>query len=182
MNLTVDIQCASRAATPNEADITRWINAALQAEAQHKALQGNIEVSVRVVDAAEMTTLNETYRGKSGSTNVLSFPADLHADVVDGLLGDVVICAPVVNQEAATQHKAVAAHWAHMAVHGTLHLLGYDHVQEADAQAMESLETAILGALDFPCPYGNYDDNHSDNQPDNQPDNHANTHNGALHQ
>lgn len=100
-----------------------------------------------------MTTLNRDYRGKSGPTNVLSFPADLPPELALPLLGDIVVCAPVVAREAAEQGKPLAAHWAHMAVHGCLHLLGHDHVEEADAVAMETLESTILAQLGFPCPY-----------------------------
>jgi len=108
---------------------------------------------VRLVDIAEMKTLNETYRDKAGPTNVLSFPSDLPDDLQLPLLGDIVICAPVVRAEAAEQGKNLTAHWAHMTIHGTLHLLGYDHIAEEEAAAMEALESAILKRLDYPCPY-----------------------------
>jgi len=108
---------------------------------------------VRLVDAPEMASLNKTYRGKDGPTNVLSFPADLPPDLDLPLLGDIVICAPVVAAEAREQHKSPDAHWAHMAVHGTLHLLGYDHLDENEAITMEALESAILADLHYPCPY-----------------------------
>jgi probable rRNA maturation factor len=112
-----------------------------------------VEVSVRIVDTAEMTTLNQSWRGKAGATNVLSFPANLPAELPVALLGDIVICAPVVAAEAAQQHKAPDAHWAHMTIHGTLHLLGYDHIKEDEATLMEALESAILNELNYPCPY-----------------------------
>lgn len=147
MNLQVDIQSVSSEPAPEEEDIRRWISAALH---QHPE---DAELTVRIVDIDEMTTLNQTYRGKSGPTNVLSFPSDLPAELELPLLGDIVICAPVVAREATEQHKQALAHWAHMTVHGTLHLLGYDHLDEAEALAMESLETAILATLDYPCPY-----------------------------
>ena len=117
------------------------------------AAQQDAEVCVRLVDAEEMATLNATYRDRAGPTNVLSFPAALPAELNLPLLGDIVICAPVVRAEAAAQHKALQAHWAHMAVHGTLHLLGYDHIDEEDATVMEALESAILADLHYPCPY-----------------------------
>lgn len=154
MNVTVDIQCASSDPVPEEDDIRGWITAVLLTKAAHKHLHATVEISVRLVDDAEMSALNKTYRGKNGSTNVLSFPADLPIEIDDGLLGDIVICAPVVNSEAKLQHKTFNAHWAHMTVHGTLHLLGYDHIEDTDAHEMESLETAILGRLNYPCPYG----------------------------
>lgn len=125
-----------------------------------QALQGNIpaaEMTIRIVDELEMTTLNNTYRHKNKSTNVLSFPFDMPADLAPAmqipLLGDLVICATVVNREAEAQNKPQAAHWAHMVVHGTLHLLGFDHEQEADALRMEAREIAILAALDINDPY-----------------------------
>ncbi len=149
MSLTVDIQCASAEPVPDEDDLRSWIAAALASQ----QARGDTEISVRLVDTPEMTDLNRAYRGKAGPTNVLSFPADLPAELELPLLGDIVICAPVVREEAQAQHKGLAAHWAHMAVHGTLHLLGYDHIEESEALAMEALETAILADLHYPCPY-----------------------------
>lgn len=147
MNLQVDIQSASSEPAPEEEDIRRWISAALHKHAK------DVELTVRIVDIEEMTALNQTYRGKTGPTNVLSFPSDLPTELELPLLGDIVICAPVVAREATEQNKPAIAHWAHMTVHGTLHLLGYDHQEEAQALDMESLETAILATLDYPCPY-----------------------------
>lgn len=145
----VDIQTASAEPVPAEDDIRNWIAAALEGN----ACREEVEVSVRLVDVDEMTQLNENYRGKSGATNVLSFPADLPAELSLPLLGDIVICAPVVRAEAAQQGKSPSAHWAHMTIHGTLHLLGYDHVDEEEAVVMEALETAILAKLNVRCPY-----------------------------
>lgn len=149
MNLHVDIQCATAEPVPAEHDIRAWIAAALHGRCPHS----EVEVSVRIVDTAEMTTLNQAWRGKAGATNVLSFAADLPAELPVALLGDIVICAPVVAAEAAQQHKALDAHWAHMTIHGTLHLLGYDHIKEDEATLMEALESAILNELSYPCPY-----------------------------
>jgi probable rRNA maturation factor len=149
VNLTVDIQCASAEPVPDEDDLRRWIAAALASQ----NTPGDTEISLRLVDIEEMAKHNEAYRGVAGPTNVLSFPANLPAELELPLLGDIVICAPVVRDEAQAQHKSLAAHWAHMAVHGTLHLLGYDHIKESDALAMEALETAILAELHYPCPY-----------------------------
>lgn len=151
MNLHVDIQVASRETVPTEDDIRHWITAALEGHTQRE----EVEVSVRLVDNEEMAQLNKTYRGKQGATNVLSFPADLPADLDLPLLGDIVICAPVVHAEAAQQGKSNSAHWAHMTVHGTLHLLGYDHIEEEEATIMEALESAILNKLNYGCPYEN---------------------------
>ena len=150
MKLQVDIQSASADPVPDEDDLRRWIMAAL---ASQSPTREDTEVSVRLVDIDEMSTLNRTYRGKDGPTNVLSFPSDLPPELELPLLGDIVICVPVVQREAAQQGKPPTAHWAHMTVHGTLHLLGYDHIEDNEAAAMEALESAILAELDYPCPY-----------------------------
>ena len=149
MKLHVDIQTACSQPVPAEEDIRRWIAAALDG----RTTQEEVEVSVRLVDSEEMAQLNETYRGKTGATNVLSFPASLPEELAIPLLGDIVICAPVVRAEAARQGKTEKAHWAHMAVHGTLHLLGFDHVEEEEAAIMEALESTILSELNYSCPY-----------------------------
>jgi probable rRNA maturation factor len=153
MTLTVDIQSASAEPVPDEEDLRHWIGNALRRA--HKPSEA-VEVSIRLVDEAEMAELNSNYRGKSGATNVLSFPTDLPTDLQLPMLGDIVICAPVVRREAHEQGKPLQAHWAHMTVHGTLHLLGYDHIEDADAAVMEALETDILKQLDYPCPYAGY--------------------------
>jgi len=132
---------------PDRKAFRRWAEAALQAQRERA------ELTVRVVDDSESAVLNQTYRGKSGPTNVLSFPAEL-PDVVDlPLLGDIVICLPVVHREAAEQGKAVESHFAHLTVHGVLHLLGYDHQETAEAEVMEGLEASILARLGYPNPY-----------------------------
>lgn len=154
MRPQVDIQCATAEPVPDEDDIRRWIATTLtRVAASSGAAQRDPEICVRLVDIDEMTTINATYRHRAGPTNVLSFPAGLPAELGLPLLGDIVICAPVVRREAAAQHKALQAHWAHMAVHGTLHLLGYDHIEEEDAAVMEALESAVLAELHYPCPY-----------------------------
>ena len=150
MKLHVDIQAASSEPAPEEGDIRRWIAAALDGQ----STRDEVEITVRLVDAAEMSTLNESYRGKPGPTNVLSFPADLPSELALPLLGDIVICAPVVRAEAVEQGKHPEAHWAHMTIHGTLHLLGYDHLEEEEATTMEALESVILTGLNYRCPYG----------------------------
>ena len=151
MMLDLVVQQACEATVPGEEAFQRWVGAALAGAGQ----RGAAEIAVRVVDDREMAALNERFRGRSGPTNVLSFPADLPAGLALPLLGDLVLCAPLVEREARDQGKAAAAHWAHLAVHGTLHLLGYDHQAAAEATAMEALETDILGSLGLPCPYGN---------------------------
>jgi probable rRNA maturation factor len=149
VNLLVDVQIASSEAAPTEKDFHQWISVALDGQ----TTLPEVEISLRVVDNDEMSQLNQTYRGKKGPTNVLSFPADLPPELALPLLGDIVICAPVVAAEAAQQGKTLSAHWAHMTVHGTLHLLGFDHREEDDAVVMESLETTILSQLNYDCPY-----------------------------
>lgn len=147
MNLQVDIQKACTEPVPREDDIRSWIEAALQGERKEA------EVSVRLVGEDEMSRLNQDYRGKPGPTNVLSFPAELPDAVQLPLLGDIVVCAAVVEREAQQQHKPRQAHWAHMLVHGSLHLLGYDHIEAAEAETMETLETTIMHSLGCPDPY-----------------------------
>lgn len=132
---------------PGPALMRRWLRAALSPRREAA------ELSVRIVDEAESAALNARYRHRSGPTNVLSFPADLPDDIPLPLLGDLVICAPIVIREAREQHKAPNAHWAHMLVHGALHLIGYDHIDDSDAEVMEALETEILVAMAFPPPY-----------------------------
>ena len=105
------------------------------------------------MDEDEGAELNEAYRRKQGPTNVLSFPFEAPPGVELSLLGDIVVCAPVVAREAGEQGKILESHWAHMVVHGCLHLLGYDHMEPVEAEAMEALETEILGGLGYPNPY-----------------------------
>lgn len=134
--------------------IEGWVRAALAAA---DGLPGpDLEVSVMLVDAAAMKTLNRDYRGKDKPTNVLSFPAG----ELDGLpgdeprpMGDVVLCPSVVLAEAREQDKPAEQHWAHLCVHGALHLAGYDHVEPGDAAVMERLEAAVLGEMGIPDPY-----------------------------
>jgi probable rRNA maturation factor len=149
----IDIQTVSDApGIPDDSEIRQWICSALVG-AGHR---GACEVSVRIVDRGEMQALNQEFRGKDAPTNVLSFPvadgATLPADVLPSL-GDLVICAPVLHDEALAQRKELSAHWAHILVHGTLHLLGFDHLDNAEAQAMESLERRILATEGVPDPY-----------------------------
>ncbi|KEQ16847.1 rRNA maturation RNase YbeY [Endozoicomonas numazuensis] len=144
----VDIQIASESSSlPSETDFQQWAMAAVGSHREEA------EISLRIVDIEEGTELNQQWRQKTGPTNVLSFPSDLPESLNLPLLGDLVICAPVVEREAREQDKTLQAHWAHMMVHGTLHLLGYDHIEDDEAEAMESLETTILQDLGFPDPY-----------------------------
>lgn len=130
----------------------RWVGAAL-AGARHRR---SSEIVIRLVNEAEGRQLNLQWRHRGYATNVLSFPAELPPGLHSELLGDLVICAPVVRREARLQNKPLAAHWAHLVVHGTLHLLGYDHETAAEAGVMEPLETAILGKIGFPDPYASH--------------------------
>ncbi len=144
----VNVQIASRAhGLPSAAQLKVWAQAALS------GMEGVPELTVRVVDEAESAELNRTFRRVSGPTNVLSFPFEPPSPVQMSLLGDVVICAPVVEMEAQEQNKIVDAHWAHMVIHGTLHLMGYDHENDVDAARMESEERRILAGLGFSDPY-----------------------------
>lgn len=159
LRLRVDIDNASGAKVPTNAAIKQWISAAID---KHGANSGTrrdkAELCVRITDADEIKMLNQQYSGKDYATNVLSFPADLPPELKLPHLGDIVICAEVVEREAREQNKTSAAHWAHMLVHGTLHLLGYDHIDDAEAEIMEALEIKILCELDFANPYVIEDD------------------------
>lgn len=148
MSVILDVQYEVEAG-PDEDDIRRWIEAVLAAEAE----TAEVELTVRIVDEAEMAELNARYRHKTGPTNILSFPFEAPPGVELNLLGDLVIAAPVVQREAREQGKTETAHWAHMLVHGTLHLLGYDHLKPAEAEDMEAREINILHELGFSNPY-----------------------------
>lgn len=132
---------------PDEANLLEWATETLDGR------RSQAELVIRIVDEEESRTLNRDYRGKDWPTNVLSFPFTAPPPVQSDLIGDLVICAQVVRREAAEQHKAEAAHWAHMVVHGVLHLLGYDHLDDDEAERMEDLERAILQRLGFADPY-----------------------------
>lgn len=125
----------------------RWVKLALR---DHRS---EAEVHIRIVDKKEMAFLNKTYRGKTGTTNILSFPFDAPVQAAEFLLGDLVICAPVIKREAREQKKELMAHWAHMVIHGTLHLLGFDHIKKKDAVIMEKMEINLLEEIGYPNPY-----------------------------
>jgi probable rRNA maturation factor len=157
----VNVQFATRrAGVPHARSFARWANAAFAGGAARRKSQA-VELAIRVVGAAESRRLNRTWRGKDKPTNVLSFGGngDIHHfrsgnDECPHFLGDLAICAPVVAREAREQGKPAAAHWAHMVVHGVLHLLGYDHENDRDAEQMEAREVKILAQLGMPNPYG----------------------------
>ena len=150
MKIKLAIQNASASSrVPAKADVTHWAAAALEGRRKRARL------SLRILDEEESADLNGRYRGKAGPTNVLSFPFEAPPGLPNplSLIGDLAICAPVVEREAVEQGKSLEAHWAHMIVHGILHLLGHDHLDEVEAQEMEALETRILEELGFPAPY-----------------------------
>lgn len=149
MSVRVEVQYAlPRRGLPTSQDFRAWALAALAGRRERA------EMVVRVVDTDESAQLNETYRHKKGPTNVLSFPFEAPVGLELSLLGDIVICAPVVAREAREQGKEERAHWAHMTVHGVLHLLGHDHQDEEEAGVMENLEREILTRMGYPDPYG----------------------------
>ncbi len=132
---------------PAEHEFSRWVEASLLSDFQ------SLEQSIRIVDEAESQDLNRRFRGKDYPTNVLSFPAEANEFLAYDYLGDLVICAPVVEREAKEQGKQTIDHWAHMVVHGMLHLQGYDHESDEQAAEMEALEIEILATLGHTNPY-----------------------------
>jgi probable rRNA maturation factor len=152
MSNILDLQLATTARDlPTAAEFQTWVDVAL-------ADQNEIfEVSIRLVDEAESAALNQQYRHKSGATNILSFPFEVPEGIPLNLLGDLVICAPVLTQEARTQGKILAHHWAHIVIHGILHLRGYDHLEDAEAATMEAQEIALLQRLNISNPYSEND-------------------------
>ncbi len=148
MSLDLEVQVNSdNADIPARHDVESWVAEAIRDRC------AAAELTVRIVDEAESRALNERYRQQANPTNVLSFPAELPAEIDTPLLGDIVICAPVVAAEATASKRSTRAHWAHLVIHGTLHLLGFDHETENQAREMEAEETAILARLGFSDPY-----------------------------
>jgi probable rRNA maturation factor len=141
---------------PSDEDLRQWARMAFEAVRRNDQAQ-ETTMTIRLVGEPEITQLNRDFRYKDKPTNVLSFPFEAPPGMPEGQmvleLGDVIICAPVVASEAQAQGKSLEGHWAHMVTHGTLHLLGYDHISEPDAQEMETLETQILAKLHYPDPY-----------------------------
>jgi len=153
MNLFLDVQFADEIADvttlPTEAQLTLWATTALQGRTGFS----EPELTIRLTDDEESQALNSEYRGKDKPTNVLSFPFDAPPEVPLELLGDLVICVGVVEREAVEQGKTAEAHWAHMVIHGCLHLLGYDHIKDDEAEEMEALERDLLASLGYSDPY-----------------------------
>ena len=147
MIIDLQIACEQETGLPTAEQIEQWATAAVQPQSDE------VEMTVRIVDEAESHALNLNYRGKDRPTNVLSFPFECPDEVELPLLGDLVICRQGVEREAQEQDKPVMAHWAHMVVHGSLHLLGYDHIEDDEAEEMEILETQIMMGLGFADPY-----------------------------
>ncbi len=146
-SLSLEVQFAAPGhALPAKRELRAWVRAALERDA---------EVTLRIVEEAEGRRLNARFRGKDSATNVLTFTYAEEGDVQHGpLLGDIVLCAPVVEAEAAEQGKGLEAHYAHLVVHGVLHLQGYDHERDDEAARMEARETEIVTRLGYPAPYG----------------------------
>ena len=147
MIIDLQIACEQESGLPTAEQIEQWATAAVQPQSDE------VEMTVRIVDEAESHALNLNYRGKDRPTNVLSFPFECPDEVELPLLGDLVICRQVVEREAQEQDKPLMAHWAHMVVHGSLHLLGYDHIEDDEAEEMESMETQIMTGMGFADPY-----------------------------
>ena len=153
MNLLLDVQLAESIehlnTLPTEEQLTLWASTALLGRTEFE----EPELTIRLTDEEESQALNSEYRGKDKPTNVLSFPFEMPPGIPLELLGDLIICVSVVEQEAQEQAKTTEAHWAHMVIHGCLHLLGYDHIKDDEAEEMEALERDLLASLGYPDPY-----------------------------
>jgi probable rRNA maturation factor len=153
LELQLDVQLAVEKENdlPTEDQLIQWATTALLKRTEHE----EPELTIRIVDEAESQELNHEYRGKDKPTNVLSFPFEAPAHVPIPLLGDLIVCKQVVEREAIEQDKTLTAHWAHMIVHGCLHLLGYDHIEDEEAEEMEGIERVVMAELGFEDPYKN---------------------------
>lgn len=147
MTIEVEVQReTSISSLPSDQQFEQWATAVLRSH-------GEAELVIRLVDQEESRRLNEQFANRNKPTNVLSFPAGLPPSIGLPLLGDIVICAPLVEREAEDQNKTILAHWAHLTIHGILHLLGHDHQSEDEAADMEALETGLVQSFGFPDPY-----------------------------
>jgi probable rRNA maturation factor len=152
MQANIDIQLVTETPyLPTPEQFQLWVDSTLNAA--EFASEYEPELTLRIVDETEGLELNQTWRQKEYATNVLSFPFEAPPDIPIALLGDIVLCASVVQTEATEQQKSLEAHWAHLIIHGVLHLLGYDHINDEEAQQMENLEVHILQQLGYPNPY-----------------------------
>jgi len=148
MSISIDVQNASsNNQLPTNEQLQSWVESVLS------RYERSFELTIRIVDEGESQTLNHQYRGIDKPTNVLSFPFDVPEGIELDLLGDIVVCASVVEQEAKQQNKALFDHWAHMVIHGCLHLLGYDHIEPEEAEEMEAIEISVLSKLNISNPY-----------------------------
>ncbi|MCK5871740.1 MAG: rRNA maturation RNase YbeY [Methylococcales bacterium] len=140
-------QISQHSNLPTEAQFQYWVDSVLSAHSEE------FEIVIRIVNESESAALNQQYRHKKGATNILSFPFEVPDNISMNLLGDLVICAPVIEQEARAQHKELLNHWAHLVIHGVLHLLGYDHLETVEAEEMEAKEIAFLKTININNPY-----------------------------
>ncbi|MGK0248634.1 MAG: putative rRNA maturation factor [Oleispira sp.] len=151
LDLQLDVQIAVEKENdlPTEDQLKQWVTAVLITRTEYE----EPELTIRIVDEAESQELNNDYRGKDKPTNVLSFPFEAPVHIPIPLLGDLIICKQVVEREAIEQGKTLTSHWAHMTVHGCLHLLGYDHIEDEEAEEMEAIERTVMDELGFEDPY-----------------------------
>jgi len=154
MTVELELQIATNAKTlPHPSQFKEWVGVVLSDRLSSLENENDVELTIRIVDEEEIIDLNYRYRHKNGSTNVLSFPVEVDVDFNYYVLGDIVICAAVVELEAKQQNKELLSHWAHMVVHGILHLLGFDHENEVEAHKMENIEISLMKKLGFSSPY-----------------------------
>lgn len=159
MNIELDLQLAEQLSEdinyPKLAEMKQWVELTLakDAQLQNKKLAENAELTIRLVDTEEIQQLNKTYRQQDKPTNILSFPFEAPAYIPIDLLGDLVICHAIIEQEASEQQKQLTSHWAHIIIHGVLHLIGYDHIEDDEANKMEALEIELMLQLGFNNPY-----------------------------
>lgn len=159
MDIELDLQLADNLPDnlnyPNLEEMKHWVYLTLNKDAvcKHKKRPESIEITIRLVAPEEIQELNKTYRQKDKTTNILSFPFEAPEFIPTNLLGDLVICHCIIEKEAKEQQKQLTAHWAHIIIHGILHLIGYDHIEDNEADEMEALEIEIMQLLEFRNPY-----------------------------